>query len=66
MLLPGGSIEWELTKETIYLPVGCLQGGSINSGKAVDLEGYQKSLSTEWVPTQFDNKGEGQNLTLSD
>jgi len=22
------AFEWELTKETIYLPLGCLQGGS--------------------------------------
>ena len=22
------AIEWELTKETLYLPLGCLQGGS--------------------------------------
>jgi hypothetical protein len=21
------ALEWELTKETIYLPLGCLQGG---------------------------------------
>ena len=27
MLPPGDDFEWELTKETIYLPLGCLQGG---------------------------------------
>jgi len=24
----GRAFEWELTKETIYLPLGCFQGGS--------------------------------------
>ena len=58
--------EWEFTKETIHLPLGCLQSGSSNRGKTVDPGGYPKSLSTEWVPTQSENEGEGQNLTLSD
>ena len=28
------AFEWELTKETIYLPLGCFKGGVANPGKA--------------------------------
>ena len=30
------AFEWELTKEIIYLPLGCLQGGLLNLFRALD------------------------------
>ena len=30
------AFEWELTKETIYLPLGCLQGGLRFEGRVFD------------------------------
>ena len=32
--------EWELTKETIYLPLGCLQGGVGSSKPFFDPRGF--------------------------
>ena len=32
------AFEWELTKDTIYLPLGCLQGGDLESLQHLRLQ----------------------------
>ena len=45
------SSEWELTKETVYLPLGCLQGGETVSQKWFEsrLTPASAAISTSFI-----------------
>ena len=40
--------EWELTKDTIYLPLACLQGG-VGGGRRDDGDEFRRQLVGDWL-----------------